>query len=232
MLEEAGVRVYYRHRLKEEGGVRKEGTQVTAITMENGATFEGRIFADCTYEGDLMAKSGVSYTWGREGVDQYGESLAGVRDRTPKHQFTVSVNPYDKAGKLLPYVQGKLTDKPGSADKKVQAYNFRIIATRDPRNRVPWPKPRSYHPQHYELLARLLEALEKQLGRSPVMSEVMKPDHLPNHKADINNNGAFSTDHIGGSWEYPDASYQRKAEIWRDHVDYVQGFFYFLSDAP
>ncbi|MEZ5361323.1 MAG: FAD-dependent oxidoreductase [Bryobacterales bacterium] len=66
MLQQAGVRVLYRHRLREKGGVRKQGLRVAAITTEDGTEFQGQIFADCSYEGDLMAQAGVSYTWGRE----------------------------------------------------------------------------------------------------------------------------------------------------------------------
>ncbi len=230
MLSQAGVTVKFRQRLRENGGVAKTGTRVTSITTERGDVIEGKVFADCSYEGDLMAQAGVSYTWGREGQDEYGESLAGVRDRTPKHQFTVDVDPRDSAGNLSPFVHPEPAAEPGSADEKVQAYNFRLIATRDPGNRIAWPRPHGYDPGRYEILARLLAGLERQLGRSPVMSDVMKPDYIPNQKADINNHGAFSTDHIGGSWDYPQAGYARKAEIWQDHVDYVQGFFYFLAN--
>ena len=88
-VEEAGVDVFYRHRLREREGVVKEGTRVTALRLENGAEFRARVFADASYEGDLMAQAGATYTWGREGSAEYGESLAGVRDRTPKHQFQV-----------------------------------------------------------------------------------------------------------------------------------------------
>jgi hypothetical protein len=146
MLAEAGVKVLYRHRLREHNGVGKTGARVTSIVMENGAEFEGKLFADCSYEGDLMAQAGVSYTWGREGTSKYGESLAGVRDRTPLHQFRVDVNPYDDTGKLLPHVYDKPKQKAGTADKKVQAYNFRMILSSDAANQVPFPRPESYDP--------------------------------------------------------------------------------------
>lgn len=230
MLADAGVEVLYRHRLREDNGVRKTGTRITSIITENGAEFEGKIFADCSYEGDLMAQAGVSYTWGREAMSKYGESLAGVRDRTPLHQFTVDVNPRDNNGKLLPHVHDQPREKAGTADKKVQAYNFRMILSSEPSNQTPFPRPANYDPARYELLARLLAAEAKAWGRSPVMNEVVKVDRIPNAKADINNKGAFSTDHIGGSWEYPEASYQRKAEIWQDHAGYVMGLFYFLAN--
>jgi len=232
MLSEAGVRVYHRHRLREHDGIRKSGMRLLRIITENGAEFEAKIFADCTYEGDLMAQAGVSYTWGREGQDAYGETLAGVRERNPKHQFTVDISPYDEHGQLLPLIQPGPRGQPGSADKKVQAYNFRVIVSSDPGNRVPFPKPRNYDPKRYELLARLLAALEQKLGRSPVMTDVLKVDRIPNNKADINNNGAVSTDYIGGSWDYPEASYRRREQIWQEHMDYVQGILYFLANDP
>jgi len=73
MLVEAGVTVLFQQRLREKDGVRKSAGRVQAITMENGARYTARIFADCTYEGDLMAQAGVTYTWGRESSAEYGE---------------------------------------------------------------------------------------------------------------------------------------------------------------
>ncbi len=95
MLADAGVTVLFDHVLRERDGVRRSGSTVEEITTENGARFAARMFADCSYEGDLMAQAKVSYTWGREASAQYGESLAGVRDRTPYHQFRVDIPPLD-----------------------------------------------------------------------------------------------------------------------------------------
>lgn len=232
MLRDAGVKVLFHRRLREGNGVAKEGTRVTAITMENGETYRAQVFADCSYEGDLMAQAKVSYTWGRESIQQYGETLAGVRDRTPLHQFMVDVPARGDDGKLLPEVSPGAPGVPGQADRKVQAYNFRIIATNNPAIRVPWPKPRGYDPARYELLARLLKAMEKKLGRPQIFNEVTLIANIPNQKADFNNQGAFSTDYIGKNYDYPDGSYQRRAEIWQEHVDYVQGYYYFLANDP
>lgn len=232
MLSEAGVKVLFHRRLREKDGVRKQGTQVTAIVMENGETYTGKVFADCSYEGDLMAQAKVSYTWGRESMAQYGESLAGVRDRTPYHQFQVDIPARGPDGALLPEISAEPRGASGAADKRVQAYNFRIIATNNPANRIPWPKPRNYDPKRYELLARLLPAMEKKLGRSQVFHELTLIANIPNQKADFNNNGAFSTDYIGKNYDYPDGSYRRREEIWQEHVDYVQGFYYFLANDP
>jgi hypothetical protein len=229
MLEEAKVRVVFDHRLREQSGVVKQGGRVVSLTTEDGTTFRGKIFADCTYEGDLMAQAGVSFAWGREASAAYGESLAGVRDHTPFHQFLVPVNAYDDAHHLLPEISAEPNGQTGSADKKVQAYNFRMILTDNPANRLPFPKPAAYDPHRYELLARLLAAKIKETGHAPMLREVSLIARIPNGKADFNNNGPFSTDYIGKSWDYPNGTYQRRKEIWEDHVNYTKGFFYFLG---
>jgi len=231
MLQLAGVQVLMRHRLKEKTGVRKAAGRVAAITMENGAVFEGKMFADCSYEGDLMAQAGIEYTVGREAESQYGESLAGVRDRTPYHQFMVRVSPYDANGKLLPEVDPGPRATPGSGDKKVQAYNFRMILSNDPANRIPFPKPPNYDERRYELFGRLMEATIKK-GPAPLLNEVTLIANIPNRKADFNNRGAFSTDYIGRNWDYPDGDYATRARIWQDHVNYTKGFFHYLANNP
>jgi hypothetical protein len=230
MLNEAKVEVRFGERLREKSGVSKSGTAIQSIATDQGV-YPARAFADCSYEGDLMAQAGVGYTWGRESKDQYGESLAGVHERTPLHQFLVPVSA-DENGKLLPEVKTGPKAPLGSADKMVQAYNFRMILSDDPANRVPFPKPPAYDPHRYELLARLLKATVEKNGVSPNMMHVTLIAPIPNHKADINNQGAFSTDYLGGSWDYPEGSYAKRAAIWQAHIDYTKGFFYFLAHDP
>ncbi len=232
MLAEAKVTVLTGHRLVEKTGVVKQGRRVTELVMENGARFRGRIFADCGYEGDLMAQSGISYTKGRESVRQYGESLAGVREHTPSHNFPVDVSAYDEQGKLLPEVSAEPRGEPGSADKRIQAYNFRVIATNIPANRIPWEKPEGYDPKRYELLARTITAITKNIGRAPTFNEVSLLRVIPNGKVDLNNRGPFSTDYIGKNYGYPDGTYAERQKIWNDHVLYQKGFYYFLSTDP
>jgi len=216
MLANAGVTLRQGRRLLQRDGVRKHGTRLDSIHMENGETYAAQIFADCSYEGDLMAQSGVTYTWGRESSAEYGESLAGVRGETPKHQFDVNI-----PAPALPRAA-----EPGSADRKVQAYNFRLIFSKDPANQVAFPKPDRYDPAAYDLLARLL-----QLSPRP-LSALISIGPIPNRKADINNNGPVSTDYIGASWDYPNSSYARREEIRRAHEEYTKGFFYFLANDP
>jgi hypothetical protein len=228
IVKEAGVTVV-RGRLRETRGVLKPRTTLEGVVTDDGVTFRGKVFVDATYEGDLMAQAGVSYTWGREGTTEYGESLAGVRERTPFHQFRAAVSPRDARGRLLPEVTPRSADAVGAADRRVQAYNFRLCMTRTPDNRVSWPRPAGYDAARYALLAKYLPALETTLGRPLAINDVMKADLLQNGKTDTNNNGAFSTDYIGGSYGYSEGSYAARARIRQAHVDYIQGFLYFLA---
>jgi hypothetical protein len=231
IVKEAGVTVV-RGRLREKGGLRKSGTTLEGIVTEDGVTLRGKVFVDASYEGDLMAQAGVSYTWGREGTTEYGESLAGVRERTPFHQFRAGVAPRDARGRLLPEITPRSADAVGAADQRVQAYNFRLCMTRTPDNRVAWPRPAGYRAARYDLLARYLPALEAAQGRPLAINDVMKADLLQNGKTDTNNNGAFSTDFIGASWAYPEADYATRDKIRQDHLAYTQGLLYFLANDP
>ncbi|MCU1327887.1 MAG: dependent oxidoreductase, partial [Bryobacterales bacterium] len=231
MLLESKVDVFTRSRLKEKNGVSRNGATVQQIALENGDTFSAKVFIDSSYEGDLMTQSGVTWTFGREGSEQYHETLAGVRDSTPFHQFLVNVDPR-KDGALLPEISARKLPAPGTADKAVQAYNFRMCFSEAPDNGVAFPKPEGYSPGRYALLARLLKARVAAEGPNLTLNSVMKVDRIPNSKADVNNNGPFSTDYIGGSWDYPEAGYARRAEILSEHRKYQEGFLYFLANDP
>jgi ribulose 1,5-bisphosphate synthetase/thiazole synthase len=232
-LAEAQVPVYFGQRL---ASVKKEGGRLVEFTTDSGRTFRGKVFIDASYEGDLMAKAGVSYHVGREANATYGETINGVRAQTPKHQFLVDVDPYVKPGNpasgLLPFIQPGDGGKPGDGDKAVQAYNFRLCMTRTPANRLPWEaiKPQGYNERRYELLARLIEKHEQE-GKPLNVRALMNPVMMPNDKTDTNNNGAFSTDHIGANYDYPDGDYATRERIWKDHENYIKGFLYFLATS-
>lgn len=235
MLSSAGVRVFRSSRLRERSGVSQTGTRIDAIRTEAGERFEAVVFIDATYEGDLMARAGVSYTWGREPASQYGESLAGVRAETPRHNFVtmgVRVRARDERGKLLAGIHAGARGQPGAGDRKVQAYNFRVIITDVAENRVPFPEPRHYDPSRYALLLRLIEAYTDEHGRPPTLHQLSNPLPIPNGKYDVNNNGPVSTNNINMNWDYPDGDVPTRERIWQDHVAYVQGFFYFLAHDP
>ena len=232
MLREAGVIVMTEHPLREKDGVAKVGAMIQRITVESGASFGASVFVDSSYEGDLMALAHVSYTWGREGMSQYGESLAGVRSKTEGHQFPVDLSPYDAKGNLLPEIDPGPRGEVGEADRKVQAYNYRLCFSDDPANQTPFARPASYNPERYDLLARLLMARLRAEEAAPKLSTLLSIIRIPNRKADVNNNGPFSTDYLGASWTYPNASYQVRDRIEQAHKDYTAGLLYFLaSDA-
>ena len=229
LIKEAGVNVVRGERLDLKQGVRKEGTRITAIAMESGRVFHGRMFIDASYEGDLMARAGVSHTVGREANAQYGETLNGVQTRSAvHHQFVEEVDPYvvpgDPASGLLPGVAAGGPGEEGAGDHRVQAYCFRMCTTDAPENRRPWPEPADYDAGRYELLLRNFEAGDVRVPWHPVT--------MPNRKTDTNNNFAISTDHIGANYGYPDGDYETRARIIADHRSYQQGLMWTLANSP
>jgi len=232
MIDEAKVPVWFDQRI---ASVKKAGTRIVEIAMESGRVFRAGMFIDASYEGDLMARAGVSYTVGREANAQYGETLNGIRAETPKHQFNVPVDPYtkpgDPGGGLLAFIQPDGGGVPGEGDRRVQTYNYRLCFTTNAANRLPIAPPGNYDPAGFELLARYLEALIA-AGKKPNLSEFWNPIWMPNGKTDINNNGGFSTDFIGMNYDYPDGDSALRARIRREHEDYTRGFIHFLATSP
>ena len=211
-------------------GIALEERKIVSFNTLNGNKYNGKIFIDATYEGDLMAAARVSYTVGRESNSQYGEQWNGVQTEVyqHQHQFRHKVDPYviprQPSSGLLPEISPDPPGDYGSADNKVQAYCFRLCMSNHPDNRVPFPKPAGYDPHRYEILKRLFQA-----GWRDVFS---KFDPIPNRKTDTNNHGPFSSDYIGKNYDYPEASYERRREIIEDHKRYQQGLLYFLSNDP
>ncbi len=251
MLRESGVVVFLRHRLRENGGVLKHGTWLERLRFENGATFEARFFADATYEGDLMAQSGVSYTWGRESTVEFDESLAGVNKS--ENNFSVRVKARDERGRLLSGVSASPSEHYGAGDRRIQAYNFRLCLTSNSEQRVPFSRPLKYDRSQYELLAQMLCEMDKikshavSSGRNPLKNimdpsyrlnepwsivDVLRPEATKGGKTDTNVSGPFSTDYVGANYEYPNGDYWTRARIWREHKEYIQGLLYFLVTDP
>lgn len=221
MTSEAGVKVFYEHRLREKVGVEKVGARITALVAENGARFVASVFVDASYEADVMAQAKVSHHVGRESRAMYNEPLAGVRG------FSLHGPPeiaHDDKG-LLPDISTFAPGREGEGDAKVQAYNFRLCLTKDEANRVPIGPPENYDPRRYALLSRITLA-KPEAGIRSFFS--IAP--LPNGKTDFNNIGSLSTDLLNGSWRYPEGSYEERARIWHDHRSYIQGLLYFLGN--
>ncbi|MDE0621479.1 MAG: FAD-dependent oxidoreductase [Bryobacterales bacterium] len=228
LVAEHGIDVRRDERLDRSSGVNVEDGRVQSIATESGAKFAGSAFIDATYEGDLMAAAGVSYTVGREGTDSYGEQWAGVQKdaRHHGHFFPDAIDPYvtpgDPASGLLPRISPEPPGENGSADHRIQAYCFRLCLTRVPENRVPFPKPEAYDPSQYELILRVFASGWRETFR--------KFDPIPNGKTDTNNHGPFSTDNIGMNYAYPEASYEARKEIVTEHERYQKGLLYFLAN--
>ena len=232
MLKEIGapVTVVLQQRLNRETGVKKtDAGRITALVMESGETYKGRIFIDATYEGDLFAAAGTSYHVGREPNDRYEEELNGVQKAQMKgHLFLEKVDPYlvpgDPSSGLVARVHGDSPGEDGAGDQRMQAYNYRMCMSNDERNRVPFPKPEGYDEKQYELLFRNFEAGDLRMPWSATM--------MPNHKTDTNNYGAFSTDNIGYNYDFPEASYAEREKILAEHEQYQKGLMWTLANHP
>ncbi|MEX0704725.1 MAG: FAD-dependent oxidoreductase [Planctomycetales bacterium] len=231
MLFEAKAPVVFGERLDLAKGVEKnEDGRIVSITMESGLKVSGKVFIDATYEGDLLAKAGVSYHVGREANAVYGETLNGVQKGQARfHQFIKKVDPYVEPGKpesgLLPGVQGDDPGEDGAGDKRVQAYCFRMCTTDVKANQVEWEKPANYDPRRFELLLRNFEAGDDRL---PFLVGRM----MPHRKTDTNNRYAISTDNIGMNYDYPDGDYATREKIIQDHYDYQKGLMWTLANNP
>lgn len=228
-IAEARVPMIFGQRLDLKQGVRRDGRRITAIVMESGQAYRGRMFIDATYEGDLMAKAGVDYHVGREPNAEFRETLNGVQTAQAKyHQFDRPVDPYvkpgDPASGLLPGVQPGGPGAEGQGDRRVQAYCFRMCMTDAPDNRRPWPKPEGYDPQRYELLLRNFEAGD--------LREPWLPAWMPNRKTDTNNRFAISTDNIGMNYDYPEGDYATRERIIKEHETYQKGLMWTLANSP
>lgn len=219
LLESTKVTV---HKLAHLDKVTKQGTEIISISMEDGLTVRAKQFIDATYEGDLLARSGVSWHAGREANSIYSETYNGIR--TPGqggHNFPVAIDPYRVAGDpssgLLPRVNNN-PGQPGDGDNRIQAFCFRMWLTKS--NPLPFPKPTVYDEEQYELLARLFES-----GADPKIRWSL----------DTNNhhlfNGAYFIDFVGGNYDWPNASWIERERIFQAHANYQIGVMWFLANS-
>lgn len=207
-------------------GIDMAGKKIVRVYLRGGSSVEGSLFMDTSYEGDLMALSGVPWTMGREPNGLYGETFNGQQAHET-HQFDAAVDPYvrpgDPSSGLLPSVERE-PYRPGSGDRRVQAYNFRVCMTDDPAIRVPFPKPQGFREERYELLARFLEVTGTNL--------LQKFDRItPASKTDTNNHGAVSTDYVGGNRGWVTATPEERERIFQDHVSYQQGLHWYMANG-
>ena len=241
-----GLDIRRGERLDREKGVEKSGAHIVAFTTLSGRRYTGKVFVDATYEGDLMAAAGVKYAVGREANSVYGETLNGIAPDacgSRHHNFHAGVSPYvvegDRSSGLLPGVEPyNAAEKPGDGDGRMQAYCFRMCLTDVSENRIPFKRPEGYDERTYELLFREYAAMEKNpdekvpgcLNGEDFVPLIMS--RMPGGKTDSNNRTAFSSDFIGMNHEWPEASYARREEIFKAHLDYQRGLMWTLANHP
>lgn len=230
LVREYEIPVFRDQWLDRENGVTMQDGKIVSLTMLSGETYQGRMFIDATYEGDLLAAAGVDFHVGREANSQYGEKWNGsqVGVLHHGHHFQSDISPYRTPGDpnsgLLFGISDQAPAPYGEEDHRVQAYCYRMCLTDQADNRLPFPKPAGYNADDYQLLLRVLDSGWREGFR--------KFDPIPNHKTDTNNHGPFSTDFIGGNYDYPEADYEQRKEILTNHQRYQQGLLYFLANDP
>ncbi len=232
-VKETKIRIVRNAWLDREKGVAMKDGRIISIATLDGSKYVAKMFIDATYEGDLMAAAKVDYHVGRESTTTYDEKWNGVQTGVLHHRHHFGavakpISPYvipgDAKSGVLPRISTEFPGVYGAGDKKVQAYCFRMSLTQVEANRVPFPKPAKYEPKDYELLLRVFDAGWRETFQ--------KFDPIPNGKTDTNNHGPFSTDNIGRNWDYPEANYARRREIFDEHVNYQQGWLYFIANDP
>ena len=251
MAEKAGVVTHLDMRLAK---VQKQGARITELWTEAGPIFRAGMFIDATYEGDLMAKAGVSYTLTREGNAKYGETYNGIhytekyRPRT-NHQkpgpsgrvpggqgvwdrdlpLDPYVTPGDPKSGLLPLVQAGEPGTQGEPATGVQAYCYRLCLTTN-ADRLAIAPPPDYDPKRYELVARFIAGC-RAMGDDMDLRWFSKHDPLPNGKWDFNT-ATFGGNLPGASWAWPEADWTRRTEIAKAHENYHRGLLHFLATDP
>ncbi len=219
MLDEAKVEVMTRHRIKT---VEKNGTRIVRL-IAGSEDFTAKVFIDATYEGDLLAAAGLSWTIGREGRSEFGETLAGKQYPKPK----MDVSGLDANGNSLPLVTTTDAGPDAAGDRNVMVYSFRLCLTKDPANRVPFPEPAHYDPIRFEVVRRFLQSGAK--GKTGWDSYP-----LPGDKFDGNNSigGQFSLGLVGACNSWSEADEAGRKAIWEAHRQYTLEFHHFLTTDP
>ena len=232
-IKKSGISVLYHQSIR---SLHKKGTLIQelhtssadSLADRSGFIIQSKEFIDCSYEGDLMALAGVTYTIGRENNQQYRETYNGVQVKN-KHQFPDGLDPYINPGKpesgLLWGISAESLAPNGTGDKKLQAYNFRLCLTDSIPNRLEITRPEGYDSTHYLLLLRFIQIKKPKSLEDGLLNFNL----MPGRKTDINNNGPFSTDMIGMNYKYAEADAGTRRKIVQAHKDYTKGLLYFLG---
>ena len=248
LLKEHTIPVIFEHRVE---SVQREGTTIKGVTLGHAPPDRlgcpaaqakspakrqvlASVFIDCTYEGDLMARAGVSYTFGREARDTYGESLAGTQPNMAVYDIDPYVKPADPKSGLLPLLQDIQMQPEGGADKLTMGYGFRWKFS-EGEDRLPIEPPDDYDPRTFELYRRgfqhNINMAEGQCMR--------KLGQFENAGGRIYSMGAgnlaralWAPTIYGSNASYPDGDYPTRARIWKAQQEFVRGITHFLRTDP
>jgi hypothetical protein len=249
MLKSAGVAVLFEHRVS---AVEKSAGVIRAITLDlapfdetgcppavpkkaSARVIAAKIFIDCSYEGDLMARSGVAYAYGREAKATYGESLAGAQP--PMSVY--AIDPYVKAGDLqsglLPGLQSTPVAAVGEADQLTMGYGFRWRFVFKGES-LPIEPPANYEPKQFELYRRAfqqgVDILSGRVMRGKVDGWEVSGGRVYSGGAGNLARALFAPTNYGHNANYPDGDYATRAKIWKEQQDFVRGMTHFLRTDP
>jgi hypothetical protein len=246
MVAEAGVEVI-KGRLDLKNGAAMEGQRITAVRLEDGRKVGGKMFIDASYEGDLLAAAGVTFTVGREGNNQYNETVNGITEPGRANNITVDVDPYlvegDPDSGLLPGVNPFDPADIGKEDHRLQSYCFRTCLTDAPDNLVEIEKPANYEESTYEILFRAIDAGYRGQRYRDGVSSLYKFSRIPNRKTDSNNHGGVSMNMIGANysplppehpdyWDWTTLSHEEREKIATKQRDWQLGLIWTLQNHP
>lgn len=219
------IPVIYGECIDRQCGTEMIDGEIRMLRLVSGKIIQGRMFIDASYEGDLLAAANISYFVGREDNQSYGETQNGIRTET---ELPAGIDPFRIPGNpesgLLKRVNPDAGGAPGTGDRRLQAYNFRMCITDQAENRIPIQKPRDYDEEDYEILFRAIDA-----GQT---SRFFKFRMLPNRKADANNDSGISTDYIGMNYDYVEADNTTRKRIFEAHKTYQQGLIWTIQNHP
>ena len=248
LVKENDITVVYECRL---GRVHKEDARVQAISLDaappdqtgcplalptarNVRTILASVFIDCSYEGDLMAKAGVSYTWGRESTQEYLESLNGVTSNLAVYDIDPYVIPGKPASGLLPLLQDIQMGPQGSADRLTMGYGFRYKFSFE-GGQLPLEAPENYDPQDFELFRRgFLNKVPMDLGRHMRKMGIYEPERGAVHKPGAGNLSRclWTQTVFGSNAGYPDGDWVERERVWRFNQEFLRGLTHFMrSDS-
>lgn len=230
-------------------GVLKSGTRITSFSTTDGRTFSASQFCDASYEGDLMALAGCSNIIGREAAGTGNEAWSGERGTVTtqngnQSQYNLgatfyNVDPYVVPGNSgsgrIAGVNAPSGASSGTADSKLQAYNFRLTLSKTNYHRAAQPSvpPSGFDIATYEAFLRFLQVITaagKVYGTHYSITDLLYFVPITGGIfQDVNQYIAFGPNYYGQSWGYPAASYAARETIWAAHRSYLQGLWYTMS---